>query len=69
MNFAIEVPGEASPLNLQELYRVLQLASSHDHNQRQSAGKQLKSWEAHRNYFPTLQVTNDVIQLLAHHRY
>ncbi|RYO87619.1 hypothetical protein DL762_004163 [Monosporascus cannonballus] len=55
MNFAIEVPGEANPLSLQELYRVLQSASSHDYSQRQSAGQQLSAWEAHRDYYPALQ--------------
>ncbi|KAH8682395.1 armadillo-type protein [Xylariales sp. PMI_506] len=56
MSFAIEVPGEASPLSLQELCRVLQLAtSSHDFSQRQSAGQQLAAWEAHTDYYPSLQ--------------
>lgn len=56
MSFAIEVPGEATPLSLAELYRTLQSASSHDQHQRQSAGQQLSSWEAHHDYYPALQV-------------
>ncbi|KAK6074186.1 importin-beta domain-containing protein [Seiridium cupressi] len=57
MNFAIEVPGEASPLSLQELCRTLQLAStSLDYAQRQSAGQQLASWEPHPDYYPLLQL-------------
>ncbi|ORY55454.1 armadillo-type protein [Pseudomassariella vexata] len=56
MNFSIEVPGEANPLSLQELCRVLHSAStSHDHSQRQSAGQQLQSWEAHQDYYISLQ--------------
>ncbi|KAI0170404.1 putative importin 11 [Pestalotiopsis sp. NC0098] len=57
MSFAIEVPGEASPLSFQELCRSLQLASSSpDHTQRQSAGQQLSSWEQTQvDYYPSLQ--------------
>ncbi|KAF7519886.1 hypothetical protein G7054_g12941 [Neopestalotiopsis clavispora] len=57
MSFAIEVPGEASPLGFQELCRTLQLAStSPDHAQRQSAGQQLSSWEQTQvDYYPLLQ--------------
>ena len=58
MSFAIEVPGEASPLSLHELVRTLQSATSHDHSQRQSAGQQLTSWEAHEDYYPSLQVSS-----------
>ncbi|KAI1849053.1 hypothetical protein JX266_005014 [Neoarthrinium moseri] len=57
MSFAIEVPGEASPLSLQELCRTLQLAtSSQDYSQRQSAGQQLSSWESHVDYYASLQL-------------
>ncbi|ETS74816.1 hypothetical protein PFICI_13300 [Pestalotiopsis fici W106-1] len=58
MSFAIEVPGEASPLGFQELCRTLQLAStSPDHTQRQSAGQQLSSWEQTQiDYYPLLQL-------------
>ncbi|OTB05591.1 hypothetical protein M426DRAFT_319582 [Hypoxylon sp. CI-4A] len=56
MNFTVEVPGEAAPLNTYELCRVLQTAaSSHDHNQRQSATQQLTTWEVHPDYYYTLQ--------------
>ncbi|KAJ1327668.1 importin-11 [Microdochium nivale] len=55
MSFAIEVPGEASPLSLHELFRVLQAASSNNSNQRQSAGQQLSSWESIPDYYPGLQ--------------
>ncbi|KAK7914669.1 importin-beta domain-containing protein [Apiospora marii] len=56
MSFSIEVAGEASPLSLQELWRTLQLASSQDFSQRQSAGQQLTSWEVHEDYYPALQM-------------
>ncbi|KXJ91418.1 putative importin 11 [Microdochium bolleyi] len=55
MSFAIEVPGEASPLSLHELFRVLQAASSYDNSQRQSAGQQLSAWESTADYYPGLQ--------------
>lgn len=57
MSFSIEVAGEASPLSLQELWRTLQLATSQDFSQRQSAGQQLTSWEVHEDYYPALQVS------------
>ncbi|KAI8626661.1 putative importin 11 [Xylariaceae sp. FL1651] len=55
MNFAIEVPGAASPLSRVELCRTLQSASSHDNSKRQAAGQQLSSWQSHSDYYPTLQ--------------
>ncbi|KAF2969643.1 hypothetical protein GQX73_g3902 [Xylaria multiplex] len=56
MNFAIEVPGAASPLSRVELCRTLQSASSsQDHHQRQAADQQLSAWQGHADYFPTLQ--------------
>lgn len=56
MSFAIEVPGEASPLTLQELCKALEAATSMDNAQRQAAGKQLTTWETQQTYFPSLQV-------------
>lgn len=58
MSFAIEVPGEANPLSLQELCKALEAATSMDNSQRQAAGKQLSSWEVQQGYFPSLQVKN-----------
>lgn len=57
MSFAIEVPGEASPLSLHELCRILQAATCPDGSQRQAAGQQLASWEAQEDYYPALQVS------------
>lgn len=56
MSFAIEVPGEANPLTLQELCKALEAATSMDNTQRQAAGKQLTTWEIQQGYFPSLQV-------------
>jgi hypothetical protein len=57
MNFTVEVPGEASPLSLEELARVLNAATSSTNNaERQSAGQQLSSWETHREFYSSLQV-------------
>ena len=57
MSFAVEVPGEAAPLSLLELARALDAANNSTNGaQRQSAGKQLQAWEAHPDYYPSLQV-------------
>lgn len=58
MSFAIEVPGEASPLTMQELCKALEAATSMDNSQRQAAGQQLSTWETQHGYFPSLQVWN-----------
>lgn len=56
-SFAIEVPGEATPLSQWELVKALTTAStSTDHAQRQSATQQLQAWEAHPDYYTSLQV-------------
>ncbi|KAI1774694.1 ARM repeat-containing protein [Hypoxylon cercidicola] len=55
MNFAIEVPGAATPFNFHELCRTLQFASSHDNSERQSATQQLQTWESDPAYYPSLQ--------------
>lgn len=54
--FAIEVPGDANPLSLQELCRALESATSTDHSRRQAAGLQLTSWESEKGYYSSLQV-------------
>lgn len=56
MSFAIEVPGETTPLNPQDLIRVLEAATSNNHTQRQSATAQLAQWESTSpEFFPALQ--------------
>jgi hypothetical protein len=58
MSFAIEVAGEAAPLNQWELVKALASAgTSTDHSQRQSASQQLQTWESHPDYYTHLQVT------------
>lgn len=63
MSFAIEVPGEASPLTMQELCKALEAATSMDNSQRQAAGQQLSTWETQHGYFPSLQVCNTMTSL------
>lgn len=59
MNFAVEVPGEAAPLNLQELVRTLQAAQSSTNNtERQAAGQQLEAWYAQEGFLSSLQASN-----------
>ncbi|KAH8906125.1 ARM repeat-containing protein [Coniochaeta sp. PMI_546] len=56
MNFAVEVPGEAAPLSLQELVRALQAAQSSTNNaERQAAGQQLTEWYSHKDFLSSLQ--------------
>ncbi|KAK5992646.1 Importin-11-like protein [Cladobotryum mycophilum] len=55
MSFAIEVPGDANPLSIQDLCRTLQSATSSDYVQRQAAGQQLTSWEQQPGYYSSLQ--------------
>ena len=56
MSFAVEVPGEANPLTLEDLCRALQSATSNDTTQRQAAGQQLSAWEQAPGYYSSLQV-------------
>lgn len=58
MSFAIEVPGDANPLSLPELCRVLHSATTNNYAERQAASQQLQTWESQRGYFPSLQVHN-----------
>ncbi len=56
MDFVVEVPGEAVPLSYGDLCKALQAGTAVDQNQRQSASAQLKEWEAHPDFFLSLQV-------------
>lgn len=57
MSFAIEVPGGANPLSIQDLCRALSAATtSHDYAQRQAAEQQLSAWETTPGYYSSLQV-------------
>ncbi|KAL8935914.1 MAG: hypothetical protein Q9216_005196 [Gyalolechia sp. 2 TL-2023] len=55
MNFAIEVPGEATPLSLQNLYHTLTAASSTNPQQIKSGAQQLQNWEKQPGYYSSLQ--------------
>ncbi|KAH6650964.1 armadillo-type protein [Chaetomium tenue] len=56
MSFAIEVAGEAAPLNQWELVKALSSAgTSTDNSQRQSASQQLQIWESHPDFYTHLQ--------------
>ncbi|KAL2754967.1 hypothetical protein ACRALDRAFT_1043675 [Sodiomyces alcalophilus JCM 7366] len=55
MSFAVEVPGDANPLTLQELCRTLEAATSSDYSKRQEAGRQLASWEEGKGFYSSLQ--------------
>lgn len=54
-SFAIEVPGEANPLNEHTLLNVLRSAASSDPQQVQSGAKQLERWEKVSGYYKHLQ--------------
>ena len=54
-SFAMEVPGEANPLTLQNLYRTLQSASSASQQDVQTGTKQLQNWEKQPGYYTLLQ--------------
>lgn len=55
MSFAIEVPGEAIPLSLQNLYHTLTAASSTNPQQIKSGAQQLQNWEKQPGYYSSLQ--------------
>ncbi|POS87653.1 hypothetical protein EPUL_002426 [Erysiphe pulchra] len=55
MNFAVELPGEAAPLNCESVSRVLMSAVSSEPIKIQTATQQLQAWERQNGYFPLLQ--------------
>lgn len=56
MAFAIEVPGEAAPLNPQQVYLALQSAGSSQQLAIQTGTQQLEAWKTQRGYYSLLQV-------------
>lgn len=54
-----EVPGEASPMDQQNVLNALVLAASAVQQQVQTGTKQLQYWEKQKMYYPTLQVLSD----------
>ena len=57
MSFAIEVPGEANPLNQQNLHHTLVQASSSDQQQVKTGTQQLSNWEKLPGFYSSLQST------------
>ncbi|KAM3067576.1 hypothetical protein ACMFMG_000109 [Clarireedia jacksonii] len=55
MAFAIEVPGEAAPLNPQHVYLALQSAGSSQQLAIQTGTQQLEAWKTQRGYYSLLQ--------------
>ena len=55
MGFAIEVPGEANPLNQQNLVHTLAQASSNNQQQLKTGTQQLTNWEKIPGYYSSLQ--------------
>ncbi|MCJ1388710.1 hypothetical protein MMC18_001559 [Xylographa bjoerkii] len=55
MNFAIELPPEANPLNPQTLINILTKASSTDQQQVQTSTQQLQNWEKEPGFYSSLQ--------------
>lgn len=55
MNFAVELPGEAAPLNSEMISRVLMSAVSSEQIKIQTATQQLQAWETQKGFFSLLQ--------------
>lgn len=63
MTFNIEVPGEAAPLNPQQVYLALQSAGSSQQLSIQTGTQQLQNWETQKGYYSLLQVSASRILL------
>jgi hypothetical protein len=59
MAHMIEVPGEANPLTLQNVFNALVSAAGTTQQQVQTGGQQLQNWEKQENYYSTLQVCSN----------
>ncbi|KAG4034728.1 hypothetical protein MFRU_002g00810 [Monilinia fructicola] len=55
MAFSIEVPGEAAPLNPQQVYLALQSAGSSQQLAIQTGTQQLEAWKTQKGYYTLLQ--------------
>lgn len=53
---SIELPGEANPLNRQNLFNALVAAAGTTQQQVQTGGQQLQNWERQEGYYSLLQV-------------
>lgn len=59
----IELPGEANPLTLQNVYNTLVSAASSTQQQVQTGTQQLQNWEKEANYYSLLQVRQSNLDL------
>lgn len=55
MNGTIELPGEANPLDAQNLFRVLTNAVSANQQQVKTGAQQLQNWEKQPGFYSSLQ--------------
>lgn len=69
MNGAIELPGEANPLNVQNLYQVLTSAASANQQQVKTGTQQLQNWEKQPGFYSSLQSINTNFSLPVEVRY
>lgn len=53
---AVELPGEANPMNLQNVLNAVIMAASSTQQQVQTGAQQLQNWEKHEKYYTYLQV-------------
>lgn len=56
MTQAVELPGEANPMNLQNVLNAVIMAASSTQQQVQTGAQQLQNWEKHEKYYTYLQV-------------
>lgn len=66
MAFSIEVPGEAAPLNPQQVYLALQSAGSSQQLAIQTGTQQLEAWKTQKGYYTLLQVFSPCVLEFAH---
>ena len=55
MNGVVELPGEANPLNAQNLFQVLTNSASADQQQVKTGTQQLQNWEKEPGFYSSLQ--------------
>lgn len=56
MTQVVELPGEANPMDLQNVLNALVLAASSTQQQVQTGAQQLQNWEKQEKYYTFLQV-------------
>lgn len=56
MTQVVELPGEANPMDLQNVLNALVLAASSTQQQVQTGTQQLQNWEKQEKYYTFLQV-------------